>query len=130
MFHIRDGQLISQLCQLVHHGQGLPVMGFDAIHQDRQCLVYLFRILFPFRLIQFHQEEMSFCSINMVKFLMDEGVQFFFEFIYPDMLNTWKGKLTKASALLDAETEIGELLKETDRKERYTGFQQRKSVLP
>jgi len=66
----------------------------------------------------------------MVKFLMDEGVQFFFEFIYPDMLNTWKGKLTKASALLDAETEIGELLKETDRKERYTGFQQRKSVLP
>ena len=46
------------------------------------------------------------------------------------MLNTWKGKLTKTNALLDAETEIGELLKETDRKESYTGFQQRKSVLP
>jgi hypothetical protein len=66
----------------------------------------------------------------MVKFLMDEGVQMFFEFIYPDMLNTWKRKLTKASALLDAETEIEELLKDTDRKESYTGFQQRKSVLP
>jgi len=36
MFHIRDGQLISQLCQLVHHGQELPVMGFDAIHIENR----------------------------------------------------------------------------------------------
>ena len=43
---------------------------------------------FPLQVDSVSQEEMSFCSINMVKFLMDEGVQLFFEFIYLADRNT------------------------------------------